>query len=151
MHTCFWTMVLEKSLENPLDRKEIKPVNPKGNQPWIFIGRTGADIEALLLWPLDVKSGLTGKDPDAGKDWEQEEKGVTEDEMVGWHHESWWTWVWENSGRQWRTGKLSHAAVHGIAKGIIWVTDWTSVTMQKQIFLSSFLFPRDCIAQDLTY
>ena len=78
-------MVLKKILENPLDCKEIKPVNPKGNQPWIAIGRTDAEAEALILWPLDAKSQFTKKDPDAGKDRGQEEKGVTEDEMVGWH------------------------------------------------------------------
>ena len=80
----FWTAVLEKTLESPLDCKEIKPVNPKGNQPWIFIGRT--DAEALILWPPNMKCWLIGKDPDAGKDWVQE-KGVTEDGMVGWHHQ----------------------------------------------------------------
>ena len=80
---CFWIVVLEKTLESPLDSKEIKPVNPKGNQPWIFFGRT--DAEAPILWPPDAKSWLIGKDPDAGKDWGQEEKGMTEDEMVGWH------------------------------------------------------------------
>ena len=79
-------MVLEKTLESPLDCKEIKPVNPKGNQPWIFIGRTDAEAEPPILWPKDVKNWLIGKDPDAGKDWRQEEKGTTEDEMVGWHH-----------------------------------------------------------------
>ena len=78
----FW---LEKTLESLLDSKEIKQVNPKGKQPWIFTGRT--DAEAPILWPPDVKSQLTGKDPDAGKDWGQEEKGTTEDEMVGWHHQ----------------------------------------------------------------
>ena len=78
-------MVLEKTLEGPLDSKEIKPVNPKENQSWIFTGRTDAEAEAPILWPPDVKSWLTGKDPDAGKDWRQE-KGMTEDEMVGWHH-----------------------------------------------------------------
>ena len=83
---CFWTVVLEKTLESLLDCKEIKSVNPKGNQPWIFIGRTDAEAEALIPWPPDVKSWLTGKDPDAGKDWGQEEKGTTEDEMAGWHH-----------------------------------------------------------------
>ena len=83
---CFWTVVLEKTLESPLDSKEIQPVHPKGNQPWIFIGRTDAEAEAPLLWPPDVKNRLTGKDPDAGKGWRQEEKGTTEDEMVGWHH-----------------------------------------------------------------
>ena len=76
--------MLKKALEGPLDCNEIKPVNPKGNQPWISIGRL--DTEAPILWPPDVKSWLIGKDPDAGKDWGQEEKGMTEDEMVGWHH-----------------------------------------------------------------
>ena len=83
---CFWTVVLQKSLESPLDCKEIQRVNPKGNQPWIFIGRTDAEAETPILWPSDIKSWLTGKDPDAGKDWGQEEKRATEDEMVGWHH-----------------------------------------------------------------
>ena len=83
---CFPTVVLEKTLENPLDCKEIKPVNPKGNQPWIFIGRTDAEAEAPILGPPDVKSQLIAKDPDAGKDWRQKEKGVTEDEIVGWYH-----------------------------------------------------------------
>ena len=83
---CFWTVVLEKTLESPMDCKEIKPVNPKGSQSWIFIGRTDAEAVAWTLWPPDVKSRLTGKDPDAGKDWGQKEKGATENEMVGWHH-----------------------------------------------------------------
>ena len=84
---CFWTVVLEKTIESPLDSKEIKPVNSKGNQSWIFIGRTNAEAEAPILWPPDVKNWLTGKDRDAGKDWRREEKGVTEDEMVGSHHQ----------------------------------------------------------------
>ena len=83
---CFWAVVLEKTLENPLDCKEIKSVNPKGDQSWIFIGRTDAEAEAPILWPPDAKSQLTRKGPDAGKDWRQEEKGIIEDEMVGWHH-----------------------------------------------------------------
>ena len=83
-HWCFWTVVLEKTLESPLDCKEIKPVHPKGNQSWLFIGKT--DAEAPIIWPPDAKSWLTRKDPNAGKDWGQEEKGTTEDEMVGWHH-----------------------------------------------------------------
>jgi len=82
----FWTMVLEKALESPLDIKEIKPVNLKGNQPWILIGTTDAEAEAPILWPPDVKSQLIGKDPDAGKDWRQKEKGPTEDKIVEWHH-----------------------------------------------------------------
>ena len=80
-------MVLEKTLERPLDCKEIKPVNPKGNQPWIFIGKTDAKAETPILWPPDAKNWLIGKDPDAGKDWRQEKKGKTEDEMAGWHHQ----------------------------------------------------------------
>ena len=83
---CFWTVVLKKTLESPLDCKEIQPVYPKENQSQIFIGRTDAETEAPILWPPDAKSWLTGKDPVAGKDWRQEEKETTEDEMVEWHH-----------------------------------------------------------------
>jgi len=83
---CFWSVVLEKILESPLDCKEIQPDHPKGNQSWIFIGRTDAEAETPILWPPVVKNWLIGKDPDAGKDWRQE-KGTTEDEMVGWHHQ----------------------------------------------------------------
>ena len=95
IHLCFWTVVLEKSLESPLDCKEIQPVHPKGNQSWVFIGRTYAEAETSILWPPDAKSWLIWKDPDAGKDWRRE-KGMTEDEMAGWHHwlngrESEWT------------------------------------------------------------
>ena len=84
---CFWTVVLEKAVESPLDCKEIQPVNSKGNQPWIFIGSTDAETDTPVLWPPEGKSRLIRKDPDAGKDWGQEEKGMTEDEMVGWHHQ----------------------------------------------------------------
>ena len=83
---CFWTAVLGKTLESPLECKEIQPVHPKGDQSWVFIGRTDAETETPIFWPLDVKSWFTGKDPDAGRDWGQEEKGTTEDEMAGWHH-----------------------------------------------------------------
>ena len=83
---CFWTVVLEKTLESPFDCKDIKPVHSKGNQSWIFIGRTDAEAETPILWLLDAKNWLIGKDPDSGKDWRQEEKGVTEDEVAGWHH-----------------------------------------------------------------
>ena len=83
---CFWTVVLEKTLESPLDCKEIQPGHPKGDQSWVFIGRTDVEAETPILWPPDAKNRLIGKDPDAGKDWKQEEKGTTEDEMVGWHH-----------------------------------------------------------------
>ena len=83
---CFWTVVLEKTLESPLDCKEIQPVHPKGDQSWVFIGRADVEAETPILWPPNSKSWLLWKDPDAGKDWGQVEKGMTEDEMAGWHH-----------------------------------------------------------------
>ena len=82
---CFWTVVLEKTLESPLDCKEIQPVHPKGKQSWVFVGRTDVEAETPILWPPDVKSWLIWKDPDAGKGWRQKEKGTTQDEVVGWH------------------------------------------------------------------
>ena len=116
---CFWTVVLEKTLESPLDCKEIQPVHPKGNQSWIFIGRTVS--EAPVLWPPDAESWLTGKDPDAGKDWRQEEKGVTEDEMVGWHHqlnghEFAQTHIWNQLQRVMKDKEAWRAAAHGVSK-----------------------------------
>ena len=96
---CFWTVVLEKTLASPLDCKEIQPANPKGNQSWIFTGRTDAEAETSMLWPPDEKNRLIGKDPDAGKDWRWENKGITEDD--GWMA---WTWVWVSSGSWWWTG-----------------------------------------------
>ena len=90
---CFWTVVLKKTLESPWDSKEIKPVNPKGNQSWIFIGKT--DAEASILWPSDVKNWLTGTDLDSGKGWRQKENAMTEDEMVGWHH-----WLYGHESEQ---------------------------------------------------
>ena len=100
---CFWTVVLEKTLKSPMDCKKIQPVHPKGDQSWVFIGRTDAEAETPILWPPHVKSWLIGRDPDAGRDWGQEEKETTEDEMAGWHHRldgrvcvnsgSWW-WTW---------------------------------------------------------
>ena len=83
---CFWTVVLEKPFESPLDCKEIQPVHPKGDQSWVFTGRTDVEADTPIFWPPDAKNWLIGKDPDAGKDWRQEEKGTTEDGMVGWHH-----------------------------------------------------------------
>ena len=111
---CFWTVVLEKILETPLDCKEIQPVHPKRSQSWMFIGRTDAEADTPILWPPDVRNWLIGKDPDAGKDWRQEEKRMTEDEMVGWHPtidmslSTLQEWVMDREA--W------HAAVHGIAK-----------------------------------
>ena len=114
----------------PLDRKEIKPVNPKGNQPWEFIGKTDAEVEVPILGSPDAKSQLIGKDSDAGKDWGQEEKGVTEDEMVGWRH-------WLNGhdlSKLWqsvRDREACHAAVHGVTKSQIPLKDWTKWLTDK--------------------
>ena len=123
---CCWTVVLEKTLESPLDCKEIQPVNPKGNQSWIFIGRTDAEAEASVLWPPDAKNWLSGKDHDAGKDWRQEEKGMTEDEKVGWHH-----WLNEPEFAQALgvgDGQGSLAAVHGISKSWTQQSNWSELT-----------------------
>ena len=121
---CFWTVVLEKTLESPLNCKEIQPIKPKGNQSWIFFEWTDVEAETPILWPPNVKNWLLGKDPDAGKDWRWEEKGTTEDEMVGWHH---WLnereFVWAPGvcyGRETR-----HAAVHRIAMSLTWQSYWT--------------------------
>ena len=122
---CFWTVVLEKILESPLDSKEIKPVNPKGNQSWIFIGRTDAEAEAPILGPIDVKSQFIWKIPDAGKDWRQEEKGATEDEVASLNQ---WTWV----GKFWETlmGREAwHAAVHGVKKSWTQLSNWKTTTL----------------------
>ena len=102
---CFWTMVLEKTLESLLDCKEIQPVHPKGVQFWVFTGRTDVEAETLILWPPEAKSWLIGKDPDAGKDWRQEEKRTTEDEMLGWPSPTQLTWAWVNSRSWWWTGR----------------------------------------------
>ena len=101
----FQTVVLEKTLQSPLDCNEIKPVNPKGKSILNIHWKDWCWSWSFYIWPPDAKSRLTGKDPDIGKDWRQEEKGVTVDEMVGWHHWFQWTWIWANSGRQWWTEK----------------------------------------------
>ena len=119
--------MLEKTLVSPLDSKKIKSVNPKGNQPWIFIGRT--DAEAPILWPPDAKSRLIGKDPDAGKDWMQKEKGVTEDEKVGWHH---WLSAHEfeqNLGDGDGQGSLVCSSPWGRKE--LDTTDWTKLNLNK--------------------
>ena len=120
---CFWTVVLEKTLESPLDCKEIKPVDSKGNQPWIFSGGTDAEAEAPIFWPPGVRIQLIGKEPDAGKNWEQEEKGMT-----GW--DGWmasptqWTWVWASSGSWWWIGKPGVLqSIRSQRVGHDWVTE----------------------------
>ena len=127
---CFWTVMLENTVESPLESKEIKSVNPKGNQPWILIGRTDAEAEVPVLWWSDAKSWLFGKDPGAGKDWGQAEKGATEDERVGWHHYS----------MDMNLIKLQeivkgredcHAAVHEFSKYQTRLRNWTTTTVYE--------------------
>ena len=123
---CLWTVVLEKTLESPLDCKEIQPVHSKGDQSWVFIARTDVEAETSVLWPPDAKSWLIWKDPDAGKDWGQEEKGMTEDEMVGWHH-------WLNGHEFEQVQELVmdreawRAVVHGVSKSWTWLSNWTEL------------------------
>ena len=138
-------VVLEKTLESPLDCKEIQPVHPKGNQPWIFIGRTDAETEAPILGPSDGKSQLIGKDPDAGKDWRQEEKGAT-DEMTGWHH-----WLYGHEFEQTpgdsEGQETRHAAVHGVTKSRTRLRDQTRTTSYMvfiQVDYLSWFFISGC-------
>ena len=151
---CFWTVMLEKTLESPLDCKEIQPVHSKVDQPWDFFGRNDAKAETPVLWPPHAKSWLIGKDPDAGGDWGQEEKGTTEDEMVGWHHwldglESVWT-LRVSDGQ----GGLACCSSWGrkesdTTERLNWLTDWTvacqaprSMGFSRQEYWRSFR-PRD--------
>ena len=115
----FWTEVLEKTLENPLDCKEIQPIHPKGNQSWIFIGRTDGEAETPILRPPDVKNWLILKDPDAGKDWRWEEKGTTEDEMIVWHH-----WL---DGHEFELVMDKEAWCATVTKGQTRLSDWTEL------------------------
>ena len=123
---CFWAVVLEKTLESPLDCKEIQPVHPKGNQSWVFIERTDAEAETWILWSPDVKSQLTGKDPDAGKKWRQE-KGITEDETVGWHHRPNGHEFEQALGDSEGQGSLACCSP-GVAKSRTRLRDWTATT-----------------------
>ena len=115
--------------QSPLDCKEIQPVHPREDQSWVFIGRTDVDAETPVLWPPDVKSWLIWKDLDAGKDWRREEKGTSEDAMVGWHRQLRWTWVWVNSRRWWQTGRPGVLQSTGSQRvRHDWVTEVTEVT-----------------------
>ena len=122
---CFWTVVLEKTLESPLDCKEIQPVHPKGDQSWVFIGRTDVEAETPILWPPHEKSWLIGKDPDAGRDWGQEEKGMREDEMAGWDH-----WL-DGHEFEWTPGvgdgQGGLVCLPGVAKSWTWLSNWTEL------------------------
>ena len=133
---CCWTVVLEKTLESPLDCKEIQLVHPNGDQSWVFIGRTDAEAETPILWPPNTKSWLIGKDPDAGKDWGQEKKGMTEDEMVGWHH-----WL-DGHGSGWTPGVGDGQG--GLARCGSWLVsesdmterlNWTDLSRNWSLFL----------------
>ena len=161
---CFWTVVLEKTLQSPLGCKKIKPVHPKGNQSWIFIGRTDAKAEAPLFWPLDVQNWLTGKDPDAGEDWRQEEKGMTEDEMVGWHHrlnghefvqlqelvmdrEAWHAAVCEVTKSWTRLSNWTDTATH---YRILSLRFWKSLSSYHILFIFSVEYSVFCLVTGLT-
>ena len=155
---CFWTVVLERTLKSPLDSKEIKPVSPKGNQSWIFIARTDAEAEVPILWPLDAKNWLIGKDPDAGKDWIQEKKGTTEDEMVEWHHwlnghefeqapgvgdrqeslaccSPWVAWTCKESDTTWDWTELKVHVVVGEGKNVWKHLSWTESPKKPMVHI----------------
>ena len=120
---CLWTVVLEKTPASTLGSKEIKPVHLTGNQPWILFGRTDAEAKVPILWPPDVKNWLTGKDPDAGKDWGQKEKGKTEDEMAGWHHQCSGHELGQTLGDSERQGGLACCSPWGRRVGHHWMTE----------------------------
>ena len=137
-NACFLTVVLEKTLESPLDCKEIQPVHPKGDQSWVLIGRTDVEAETPILWPPDAKNWLIWKDPDAGRDWRQEEKGMTENEMAGWHHwldghEFEWTPEVEMDREAW------HAVIHGVSKSQTQLSNWTELIVSIKQYSIVFI------------
>ena len=125
---CFWSVVLEKTLESPLDCKEIQPLHPKGDQSWVYIGTTDVEAETPIPWPPDAKSWLIEKDADAGKDrrWE---KGMTEDEMAGWHH-----WLNEHESEWTPEVGDGHALIHGVTKSWTWLSNWTTNKLYLKLF-----------------
>ena len=138
---CFWTVVLEMTLESPLDNEEIQPVHPTGNQSWVVIGRIDAEAETPIIWPPNVKNWLTWKDPDAGKDWRQKEKGTTEDETVGWYHRI--NGVWVNFGSWWWMGRPDVLQSMGLQRvGHDWTTElnWTELKVTNTNTLIYFFF-----------
>ena len=140
-NSCFWTVVLEKTLESPLDSKEIQPVHPKGDQSWVFIGRTDAEAETPIFWPPDAKSWHIWKDPDSGKDWGQEEKEMTEDEMVEWHHQldghgfGWTPGVGDGQG-----GLVCHGSWSCKESDATERLNWTEMDFTESIYLFSQVF-----------
>ena len=139
---CFWTVVLERTLESPLDCKEIHPVHPRGDQSWVFIGRTDADAETPVLWPPHGKSWLTGKDSNAGWDWGQEEKGRTENEMTGWHHRldgrefEWTLGVGDGQGGLVRCDSWGHKELDTTER-LNWTEVFFFIHLSKNIFVAS--------------
>ena len=134
---CFWTVVLEKTLESPLDCKEIQPLHPEGDQPWVFIGRTDVEAETAIFWPPDAESWLIWRDPVVGKDWRQE-KGTTEDDMVGWHHQL------DGHGFGWTLGVGDGqgglaCCSYGVERSLTQLSDWTELTSHKGLGLLCWL------------
>ena len=142
-----WRTDAFKTLKSPLDCKEIKPVNPKGNQPWIFIGRTDAEAQTSIIWPPDGKNWLTEKDPDAWKDWRQEEKGTTEDEIVGWHHQLDGHKFEQALGVDDGQGSLACCSPWGHKESDDWVTElnWVFLYLSLHIFISNTLVPNSLV------
>ena len=152
---CFWIVVLEKTLESPLDCKEIQPVHSGGDQPWDFFGRNDAKAETPVLWPPQAKSWLIGKDPDAGKYWGQEEKGtteeekgMTEDEMAGWHY-----WLEDVSLSELQEFVMDReawrAVIHGVAKSQTWLNDWTELNWYYCIYYIIYCWIKNTYLLDL--
>ena len=146
---CFWTVALEKTLESPLDCKEIQSVHSEGDQPWDFFGRNDAKAETPVLWPPHAKTWPIGKDSDAGRDWGQEEKGMTEDEMAGRHH-------WLDGCESERTpgvgdGQGLHVAIHGVAKSRTWLSDWTELNILLYIYTMLSINPLERLFQCFDY
>ena len=147
---CFWTtVVLEKTLESPLDCKEIQPVHPQGDQSWLFIGRTDVEAETPILWPPDAKNWLSWKDPDAGKDWGQEEEGTTEDKMVGWHHQLNGDEIEQTLGVGDGQGGLACCDSLG-SKSQIWLSDWTDWLIHSYIYSITIYMKSESISHSDT-